>query len=169
MPRTKMRPLVGKNGGKLGLVEQVKRPRADHDRRAQPRHAVRGSRRVIDDQRPWYLRVVVGKQPEQCALAVPGPEHGGHRRHKYPAQQREQQDARDQRNKTQRGHHVPAPICPVGPEHQPGSPGGRRPDARQAGASPPGQVRSPKAGQRPDRCHAPAQAERLPERDRDGW
>ena len=102
MPGPQVRPLVGQDGGQLGLVEQVKRARADHDRRAQPRHAVRGGGRMIDDERARDLGVVVREQPEQRPLPVPGPQHGGHRGDQDPAEQGQQQDPGGQRQDAQR-------------------------------------------------------------------
>ncbi len=70
---------MSQHGGQLIRVEQVKRARADHDRGAQPWHAVGGRGRVVDHQRAGNLGVIVRQQAEQRPLPVPGPEHGRRR------------------------------------------------------------------------------------------
>ena len=98
MPLPQVRPLVREHGGELGLVEQVKGARADHDRRAQPGDAVGGRRRVIDDQRAGDLGVTVREQAEQHPLPLPGAQHRGRRRR--PGSSRAARAARRPRSAT---------------------------------------------------------------------
>ena len=95
--------LVGQHGGQLGGVQQVQGARADHDGRAQPGQAVGRRGRVVHDQRPRHLGVAVGQQAEQHALALPGPQNRGGRRHQHVDQQGQQHQAGAQADQPGRG------------------------------------------------------------------
>jgi len=119
--------------------------------------------RVIEHERPWYLRVAVRQQAEQGTLALPGAEHGGGRRDEHPAQQQEQHDARAQARDPDHRQQAPGTEgLPAASLHQPRCLGYR---ARGHAGVP---VRGAQAGQRADGRQAPAQPERLPEHDRGG-